>query len=304
MIAEYFFDSKKIKNFENVLRQNNYKKDFAGFLRESTAIGALFFVAGIAVLALTKTGSAYMIVLAFLCFAVGFFANFFVQYYLFDLRKRKIEKFVPDLLLLASVFPRGTNLEKIISHFAKTNYAVLSGEFEKCRVEILKGNSPVLALESMKKRNGSKVLGRAIDLIVSGINSGSDAAVVFKETAADLLETASILRERSASLTIEKYTLLFAGGIIVPAILGVLIGIVSGLDFAALSEIGVGLPVAQRKALIDAALFASPVYLAEYSVIASFFVAFQEGDLKKGAIYSLFLVPASLAVYFFVPGFF
>ena len=304
MIAEYFFGSAKINNFENILRQNNYKKDFKSFFQESTAIGALFFIAGIVALSLAKFEPAYIIVLAVLFFAAGFFANFFGQFYMFDLRKRKIEKFVPDLLLSASVFPRGTNLEKIIGHFAKTNYAFLSGEFEKCQVEILKGNNPVSALENMKKRNGSAVLGRAIDLIVSGINSGSDAAVVFKETAADLLETASILRERSASLTIEKYTLLFAGGIIVPAILGVLIGIVSGLDFAALSEIGIGLPLAQRKALIDAALFASPVYLVEYSIIASFFVAFQEGDLKKGVIYSVFLIPASIAVYFFVPGFF
>ncbi len=211
---------------------------------------------------------------------------------------------MPDILLSASIFPKGTGLEKIILHFSKTNYRFLSGEFEKCRQEILKGSTAVGALEKMKERNDSIVLGRAIDLVLGGINSGADVSAVFKETAADLFETGAILRERVASLTIEKYTLLIAGGILVPAILGVLTGMVLSLNFDALSEIGIGLSLSEKKALIDAAMFASPIYLAEYSLIASFFVAFQEGDLKKGIVYAAALVPLSLAVYFFVPGFF
>lgn len=300
----YFFEKEKILWFENILRQNNYNKGFNIFLKECTAIGTAFFVLGIVVLFAVKADVLYLSFFPFIFFAAGFLLYFFVQFYMFDFRRNLIEKFVPDILLSASIFPSGTNLEKIIAHFSRTNYRFLSEEFEKCQQEILKGSSAVDALSNMKKRNDSVVLNRAIDLIISGVNSGSDVAQVFKETAQDLLETASILRERVASTTIEKYTLLVAGGIIVPAILGILVGIVSDLEFGALGELGIGLSAAQRDELVSAAVFASPVYLVEYAFIASFFVAFTQKDLKKGIIYSVVLVPLSLAVYFIVPAFF
>ncbi len=304
-MLEYFFGKNKIEEFENILIQNEYSGSFSDFVKASVFLGAILFVIAVVLQAFFIAADYFfIIIIAFVFFAIGFCANFFVQFYLFDFRRKTIERFVPDLLLSAAVFPAGSSLNKIISEFSKTNYRFLSKEFEKCNEEILKGCPAVQALIHLKKRNCSVVLDRCVDLIVSGINSGCDVSLVFKETALDLLETASIIRERVAALTIEKYTLLGAGAIIVPAILGVLVGIVSGLNFDGIEGLGIGLSAVQRKELVSAALFSAPVYLVEYCVIASFFVAFQENDLKKGIIYCAILSPLCIAVYYFIPSLF
>ena len=45
------------------------------------------------------------------------------------------------------------------------------------------------------------------------------------------------------------------------------------------------------------------IYLAEYSIIASLFVAFQEGRQKKAVLYASILMPLSMVVYFIGKGF-
>ena len=121
---------------------------------------------------------------------------------------------------------------------------------------------------------------------------------VFRAAADDFFETNSLLRERNAALVIEKYTLLFAGGIIVPAVLGLLTGMVSGIDFSGLQELGLGETLPEKTGLFEITLLASRIYIAEYAVIASVFIAEQEGNQKKAFLYALFLLPASFAVNF------
>ena len=96
---------------------------------------------------------------------------------------------------------------------------------------------------------------------------------------------------------IEKYTLLLASGIIVPLVLGLIVGLVQGMDFSGIEEFGIGTNVSQRKELLGTALIAIQAYIAEYSIIASVFVSNQEGNIKKAIIYALILLPLSLIVF-------
>ena len=57
------------------------------------------------------------------------------------------------------------------------------------------------------------------------------------------------------------------------------------------------MPAAERIALLGAATFAGQVYIAEYVVIASVFVAFFESDMKKAAVYAAILLPLSMISY-------
>ncbi len=70
MFLEYFFDLKKIKKFENILRQNGYRKDFPFFLKESTAIGAGFFVAAIFLLAFAGADFFFISIVPLVCFGL------------------------------------------------------------------------------------------------------------------------------------------------------------------------------------------------------------------------------------------
>lgn len=290
---------KKVRKFEEILALNGCRGGFEKLARVSSFEGLLSGGAfGWIVFFLGQ--SSFIQLLAIL---LGFFAPFgirvFYQYFLFDNKRRKIESILPDFLLEASLFPPKSSLAEIIGFFAKRNYPFLSQEFQKASSELEKGASADLALSHMKKRIRSRPFSRAIELLIEGTKSGADASIVFKEAAEDQLETNSLLRERKSMLVVEKYTLLFAGGVIVPLILGTVSGMLQTLDFSALSEIGVGLTVVEKKDLLWAGKTASFIYIIEYALIASFFLAFQEHDYKKSVIYAAFLLPISLGVYFF-----
>ena len=229
--------------------------------------------------------------------------RYFYTLYIIERRKLRIGEEVPDLLLLASSMPPGTGVEKVIGFMASTSSGPLGEEFRATERQILSGMPVHEALHRMKMRNGSQALSRALDLIISALNTGAEMNAVFREAAEDSLETNSMLRERAAGMTVEKWTLLLAGGVIVPLVLGLITGMVSGMDFTTISELGIGMPEKQRIELVEASMLANIVYIFEYAVLASCFVAFQEGGQKKAVVYAMALVPLGMLVYLLGKGF-
>ncbi|MCR4336023.1 MAG: type II secretion system F family protein [archaeon] len=290
------------KEFDETLKQINYSKGINGFLQESIIVGAIFFIS-VLYIGLFVFASENLAMFSVPVFFLPLVLNYFYKIYLFEKRKRKIEETVPDLLLIASSLPGKIGFEKLVGFMAETSEGPLREEFEKAKTELKLGVSLENAFENIKKRNKSLALNRAIDLILSALNSGAEMNIVFRETAEDFIETNSILRERNANTTIEKYTLLLAGGIIVPLILGLLAGMISGFNFSAISELGIGMSESLRKEIVEAALLGNILYISEYALIASAFVAFQEGNQKKTVLYAALLVPIGLIVYFLGKGF-
>ncbi len=210
---------------------------------------------------------------------------------------------MPNLLLIASSMPEKTSMKKLVEFMAEHGEGPIAEEFSIV-AERVSANEPVeKALESLKRRNESLSLNRAVDLLVNSIKTGAPMNSIFRETAEDFMETNAILRERGASSAIEKYTLLLAGGIIVPLILGLLAGMIGNFEFTAISELGIGLSESARKELVEASLLGSIIYIAEYALIASVFVAFQEASQKKAVLYASVLLPLGLIVYFIGKGF-
>ncbi|MDD5163765.1 MAG: type II secretion system F family protein [Candidatus ainarchaeum sp.] len=266
------------------------------FLKKSFLLGFALSIAAIMAGSITNTAFLYIICFSLGSFpAAGIFLYFFMLYRL-ESQKMSKEALVPDLLLQASAFPKGIAITKIFVFFSKADFGLLGKEFEIALLEIEKGVSVEEALENIKKRCKSRIIGRAIDLLIRGYESGADMGSVFRAAADDFFETNSILRERNSALVIEKYTLLFAGGLIVPAILGLLFGMVSGIDFSGLQNLEIGAGSAERSAILEATAIASQIYIAEYALLASFFIASQEGNSKKAFLYALFLLPISFAI--------
>lgn len=227
-------------------------------------------------------------------------------YFFFLLRaehvKRKKEELVPDLLLSCSAFPKGTDSITLLRFGASSHFGLLGKEFEKACKEIENGASVEQALLHLKKRCKSRVMDRMADLLIMGYESGADLSRVFREAAEDLFETQFLLQERQAVLLIQKYTILLAGGLIVPIVLGLVSGLVRQLDFSSLALLEIGLKAGQRKELLEAASLGTQLYLVEYAVLASFFVANQEGNWKKGVLYSAILLPVGLTGFWLAKG--
>jgi hypothetical protein len=290
------FSSNQLQKFNTKLRANG-SKGIQHVLKESIAIG-LGLAASVGIGGIIFQYPPSIIILAvFGSIVFPTIIRSLYHLYLFEHRTQQKEALIPDALLQAALFPENTDIVSIMRYLSRAEYGLLSEEFAQTCSEIEKGTPVHTALENMKERNNSKIIDRACSLLLHGYESGTAMHALFQEAADDLLETNALIRERGAALTIEKYTLLFAGGLIVPSILGLIVGMVNGFAFIGGSDLDFGLPIETRKELLAAALLGNQVYIVEYALIAAFFLAHQEGDRKKVLVYAGFLLPASLMAY-------
>ncbi len=217
--------------------------------------------------------------------------SYVLPVYFWASRQRKIDEELPQALYRAASNPF-IPLEDLVEDLANGN-TPLTQEFSKVARQV-KNEIPVdQALEGLAKSNNSKLLKRAVSLLLQGYRTGADMSQALRETAEEISGIAEVMREQAASTTIEKYTLLLAGGVIVPIVLGSLISLVGSLDFAGLSELG----FVSTKGLFENALLGSQIYIAEYAVLASIFVAYQENSPEKAVVYITVLVPLSMALF-------
>ena len=297
-IAGFFVHEEKIINFEDKLFLNKSKmNNFDKFLEYSIIEGIILMVFSMVGLWIFSTDQK-----TFLLGIIFLFAPFFLNYVfidvIFEKRKRKKEDALPDLLLEGSVFCDQKSLLKTIHSFSEQEIPLLSGDFKRVYSEIKNGSSIEEALQRNKKLNKSKAYDRVTNLLLQGYSSGGEMSVLMRELAEDLMESKSILRERQAVMLVTKYTLLLSAGIIVPAILGTIIGMVSGLSFGT-TDLGLGLSAIKREELFSLSVLGTTIYIFEYCILSSFFLSLQEGNKKQFWVYILFLIPCGAITFIF-----
>lgn len=225
---------------------------------------------------------------------------YFYYDYLKEKRIKQIESALPSALFQIASFPPKTSMEKIISEIAKADYGELSKEFEKATRQINAGTTVPDAIDAIAKRSSSALVSRACSLISESYSTGADLSAPLKEIAEDIFELQAIEKESEAALSMQKYTLLAGGGLLVPFILGVILSTVGALHFDL-----EGITTAtnsQRQALLDAAIFGAEIYLAIFACLASTFIALQENSKKKAVLYFGALLPLSFLVFFAAGG--
>jgi pilus assembly protein TadC len=302
---ETLFGKKGIKGFENTLFMNNsFKNRIEVFILFCVIEGIAFLIGTMIFLFYLKINFDKLFFISALLFFVPFFLNYLWQDIKFERRKRKKEELLPELLLEASVFYDNNSFIHNLERFKEIDLGILREEFERIVREIKNGSEIREALERAKKLNKSMSFDRVIDLLLHGYESGIELSDLLKETAEDLLENKAILRERQAVMLVTKYTLLLSSALIVPSILGLIIGLVNGLNFSLMSELAIGLSLEERKEIFSFAVMGAGIYIFEFSFLSSFFLGLQEGNKKQAWVYILLICPIALICFFIAQNFF
>ncbi|MBI5159751.1 type II secretion system F family protein [Candidatus Micrarchaeota archaeon] len=284
--APSFLSKKEKQQFNQALKETGINASFTSVMAISIALAITSFIST-QIIYSTQFSAAFL----FLPIII-----YLLLQYKVEQRNAELERFLPDALFQASSLQKGIGIEKTIQSIAKSQYGALSKEFTYAHNQTQAGASPQKTLLQIAERNNSLLLERSMELLARGYSTGADMQHALKETADDIFTIFSIVRERAASLAIQKYTLLLGGGIIVPIILGTTFTLVSSLDYTAL-EMMTNTPAAEKTAFLETTKTATQAYLATFAALAAVFIAQQEGSAKRAIVYFLFLAPLALLLY-------
>ncbi len=281
------FSSSEIMRFGIFLNSLKIRISPINFLKFSFIIFFFF-----SLISFYYTYSPFSIVFVILPFA---FYGIFL--YLEDLRTSQIENYMPDALFYASSL-HTFGLEKVVKELASSNYGLLYSDFLKTHNQVNAGFSIKIALISLIERNNSLIVERGINLLIKIHDLGSSLELALRNTAEDIYDMFILMRERSSILSMMKYNL-FVASLVVPAIFGSVISIVSSLDLSYISFL-IG---STSIDLYSHILFSINIYLVEFSILSSLFIADFSGSWKRFVIYLIFLLPLTFIIFYGVQTF-
>ncbi len=296
----FMFKEERINTFSDKLFLNNFLiKSFSEFILLSIFIGGIFSIILMIFLFYLDIDYQKIIIFGFLIFFIPFFLIYLISDVLFERNKRKKEDLLPELLLEMSVFVDQMSLIKIIEEVSKMDFSILSEDFKLINLQLKNSQDINTAINKIKKMNNSKIISRFFDVLLQGYYSGSKLSKLLSELAEEMLSNRAIIREIGATMLVTKYTLLLASVLIVPTILGLIITLVNGFNFSFSGDFEIGLSKIQRDELFNLSVIAVQIYIIEYALISSFFLAMQDNNKKNFFIYALILSPLA-AIFFFI----
>ncbi|QQR92217.1 MAG: type II secretion system F family protein [Candidatus Iainarchaeum archaeon] len=273
--------------------RNGMKKGLRALVRSSVIEGASFFLIAWSAYLHFKPASVFWIGVVLGVGFIPFLLNILFQELAFERRIRKIEKQLPDSLILFASFPAHTSYEQALALLTTSTPNPIREEWARVHQLIQKNGDVSSALDKFSEGMDSLTAKRSMQILRRGYLSGIPIQGALAGMAHDLLLHHAHSQERHATLLVEKYTLLLAGGILVPVLLGVMVGVVEKLPFNLVLD-----NAASHQELFHAALLAIQGYLFLYAALAGAFVGLQENARWKMSVYVVVLIPLAQFAYF------
>jgi Flp pilus assembly protein TadB len=302
LIAFLYFKTPKLLNSSNInLFSGTERQLVSNILKEhglAWSIDNLLKFAFLFSIVLSALFFSYVGYLSFLSLLTPLLL-YFLLVYLNDKKNEEIEQAIPDALFQASMLEKGIPIDKVMANISNSGLGALSREFSIAQEQVERGLPVPDALNNIKRRINSGLLARAIDLLILCYKTGKNVQSAMHETAIDLFELNSLVKERQSIIAMQKYTVLYGGCIIVPIILAMVLNLVSGLGFSDIPSI-TNLRQEERLGIIDAVSQASQVYIALYVAFACVFISYQESRPARFVIYLLLFGTMALFLFTFV----
>jgi len=250
--------------------------------------------------------------------AIGVMSIFLINLLLIlkgDSRAKRIEDVFPDALQLISANIRaGMTPEKAIWTSARKEFGDLQIEIQRVASETFAGDPLSKAFLNMNSRINSAILNRTIQLLVEGMTSGGELAVLLDETRAEIEQMAILQKEAKANVSMYVMFITFASLLGAPLLFGVstfFVEILTALT-SKLSSGSIGKQAATSGVSLLGAtggLAISPAFLMKFSITAISIIAgfaallvglIKGGDAKYGLKYVPLYIGAGVGLFLLV----
>lgn len=222
--------------------------------------------------------------------------------YLTNQKRKALELALIDEVLLLSSQPKANDLKQILTKLSSSKHRIVKTEFTQLLKKTENGHSIRELFFVLSKKYNSEILDRFLELLQNTITTGTVSITDYRSFASNFIKSKQLIEERKSALLMQKYTIIFAGGLIVPGILGIVIKLVkkltSSLDFSILQSFQAQ---ASNPALFNICYVCSIIYLLEYVIISSIYLGLLESDIKKAIVYVVFMQPIAIAIFFLGP---
>jgi len=220
-------------------------------------------------------------------------------------RINKIEAVFPDFLgLMSSNLRAGMTIDRAMLLSARPEFKYLDAEISRAGREITTGKSVEHALLVMAERIGSNKISKTIYLIISGIKSGGNIAVLLEETASNMRERGFVEKRAASSVMMYVIFIFLAIAIFAPglfALSNILVEILTKI-FSTMPETStLNLPFAFSKISITTSFINnfSLLFIISLDIMAALVLGLiNKGEEKQGVKYLIPLLLLSLGTFF------
>ena len=126
------------------------------------------------------------------------------------------ESRLSDALYTAASTHRLLSAEKMLSSLAKGGFGRLSDSFALALHRQKAGDSFAASMAAAAAHCPSVLVERAFSLLVVAYETGANMYSALRSAAEDVVAFFTLVRERSAMLSMQRYTILAASGALVP----------------------------------------------------------------------------------------
>ena len=219
-----------------------------------------------------------------------------------------MESVFPDFLqLMASNLRAGITIDKALLLSSRKEFAPLDIEINQLGKDLVTGKQIDNALKEMAERINSESIKKITSIIISGIRSGGDIAVLLEQTAINMKERNFVEKKSASNVLMYVIFIFFAIAVGAPVLFAlssvlveVLTNILSNLPSL---ESSVSLPFTLTKITISVNFitYFSLIFLIMTDILGSLVIGLvRMGEEKEGMKYVFPLILISVTIFFVV----
>lgn len=279
------------KKFDEICLQNGARNGASGVVYSSVVEGAGLFVLAWTFFLRQPTWDAFWVSVLSVAALGPLVANGVWQLVKHEKDTHTLEQQSADALHVLASIPPSLSFRDQLSWVGRVSSPPIREEWSALLARITAGKNPEEAMNEWCSGRTSPILDSVRTLLSRTYSSGTSFGAPARTLAEEISHHHASLHERRAVLLVEKYTILLAGGLLVPFLLGILAGVVSALPFSG------EFTSPDAPALYETALLSMRGYLFMYAILAGLFVGNQDGKPAQAMVYVLTLLPCAQLAY-------